>query len=879
MKRTIVSFVCAVTLLGLSSSSGNDTKCYEVPAAVKGAAAEYAVYIGKLGSVLPRDQQGSGCLISSAGLVLTNWHVVNDTLTKGTRRIKVDWAPLFPIGAHGSIVYAAPELDLALVKLDRAPGKEGIRIAETAGLNDCIYPVGFTEGRHDSPSGKDQRARRRLAQRVRQEIFGSMVRTIDTGFIEKKLTNYSFRAAWQKPDELPLNERAIATLKRADGLRFFKIRLEDILTRDPKSDQWNAFQSNAWSSPGQSGGPCFGEHARLIALSHAGWFEGHTYQIPADLIRLFLVGVLPTGELCRPIIDKFDELGGTDNLADQGKVGLPYDPDGHPFARQWGGGVIQKFRKKNGEECTLYWERASNTVKVLGKKPRGITTTTVFVLDCSGSMSRNTPDSQQKLEAAKKAARHYLDIIEFDNTQLGAKHEVGVASFSGSAYATLPLTADLSQARDAMDSLSPMNSTNFGDALDMAISWFERLSDDRRKGRKFIIFLSDGMTNTGPVERNQFVVSSPDEFANDLRLYQRAVKEGIRIYTVGFGDPSQATGLLGSDEGLDEEVLHRIAEVPGTGGRYFPAADAFELDEVYVRSFHDATGDLVFETTGTISQGETKEVGPFNPATRTGSQSGSTRSALKRLGRIPLLITPAFADAPTDSQMLVTLGWSVGELGIELKDPGGRIVDDSYPGAHVRRGDQPICIAIDSPRIGNWIATITGDNVPGAESRYHLIVSARVPPAPVGGGGVIGGTELDPQMILLICMLGGILVLSILCIGVAIRRRAAPGAMEPVLAWLQVHEANKAPRNIKMTGRVVRIGRATSSDIRLNDPKVSAHHAEVRIERGAAVVSDLGSTNGVRVNGEPIRHRALRSGDRIGLGDTLVIYFLIERRE
>lgn len=64
------------------------------------------------------------------------------------------------------------------------------------------------------------------------------------------------------------------------------------------------------------------------------------------------------------------------------------------------------------------------------------------------------------------------------------------------------------------------------------------------------------------------------------------------------------------------------------------------------------------------------------------------------------------------------------------------------------------------------------------------------------------------------------------------------------------------------------IGRSRECDIVLGDANVSRRHAELRPDgAGGWTVQDLGSTNGVRVNGVPARGAApLRSGDRIDLG-------------
>ena len=51
------------------------------------------------------------------------------------------------------------------------------------------------------------------------------------------------------------------------------------------------------------------------------------------------------------------------------------------------------------------------------------------------------------------------------------------------------------------------------------------------------------------------------------------------------------------------------------------------------------------------------------------------------------------------------------------------------------------------------------------------------------------------------------------------------------------------------------IGRAASCQLSLDDPLVSRHHAQLTVENDQVTVEDLGSRNGVKVNGEPITVR------------------------
>ena len=69
-----------------------------------------------------------------------------------------------------------------------------------------------------------------------------------------------------------------------------------------------------------------------------------------------------------------------------------------------------------------------------------------------------------------------------------------------------------------------------------------------------------------------------------------------------------------------------------------------------------------------------------------------------------------------------------------------------------------------------------------------------------------------------------------------------------------------------LSGNRVVLGRSRDSDVRLDDPNVSRRHAELRREEGGWVVADLGSTNGVKVNGRRVSEAPLKPGDEIALG-------------
>jgi pSer/pThr/pTyr-binding forkhead associated (FHA) protein len=70
--------------------------------------------------------------------------------------------------------------------------------------------------------------------------------------------------------------------------------------------------------------------------------------------------------------------------------------------------------------------------------------------------------------------------------------------------------------------------------------------------------------------------------------------------------------------------------------------------------------------------------------------------------------------------------------------------------------------------------------------------------------------------------------------------------------------------------RRVVMGRSRDCDIQLSDTNVSRRHAELRQEGASYWIVDLGSTNGLEVNGKRVKRAKLNDGDTITVGSTEV---------
>jgi hypothetical protein len=99
-------------------------------------------------------------------------------------------------------------------------------------------------------------------------------------------------------------------------------------------------------------------------------------------------------------------------------------------------------------------------------------------------------------------------------------------------------------------------------------------------------------------------------------------------------------------------------------------------------------------------------------------------------------------------------------------------------------------------------------------------------------------------------------------------RRPAPA---PTRALVRVVGRDGVERTVEVDGTPLTLGRAADNGLVIADPRVSRHHARLQARRGTLVFTDLGSTNGSRLNGVRVDECALGMGDRLLVGDTVLL--------
>jgi Ca-activated chloride channel family protein len=192
----------------------------------------------------------------------------------------------------------------------------------------------------------------------------------------------------------------------------------------------------------------------------------------------------------------------------------------------------------------------------------------MLLLDTSTSMQALDFKPADRLTAARKVARDFVAGRKYDR--------IGIAVFAGMAYTQCPLTIDHDAALDFLAStaigMTEVDGTAIGSAIATAAN---RLKGGTGKSRVMIL-LTDGRNNAGEID--------------PLTAAQAAAALGIRIYTIGAGQPGGALypvddPFLGRryvripEQELDEATLAKIAEL--TSGRYFRATDTASLAQIF----------------------------------------------------------------------------------------------------------------------------------------------------------------------------------------------------------------------------------------------------------------------------------------------------------
>ena len=92
----------------------------------------------------------------------------------------------------------------------------------------------------------------------------------------------------------------------------------------------------------------------------------------------------------------------------------------------------------------------------------------------------------------------------------------------------------------------------------------------------------------------------------------------------------------------------------------------------------------------------------------------------------------------------------------------------------------------------------------------------------------------------------------------------------PVAGKLIITAPSGVERELEITHGQFTLGRGANSDIILQDDWVSRAHARLDVSAAGCTLTDLGSANGISVNGVRVTETTLNPGDVVMIGTTTV---------
>ncbi len=94
--------------------------------------------------------------------------------------------------------------------------------------------------------------------------------------------------------------------------------------------------------------------------------------------------------------------------------------------------------------------------------------------------------------------------------------------------------------------------------------------------------------------------------------------------------------------------------------------------------------------------------------------------------------------------------------------------------------------------------------------------------------------------------------------------------------YVLIHELPEGNRSFALSSSVMRIGRSDECEICLDDRAISRFHAEVSLEQGSVKVKNLGSRNGIIVDGQQVEEAELLPGSLLSIGKSKIRLSLTE---
>jgi S-DNA-T family DNA segregation ATPase FtsK/SpoIIIE len=195
------------------------------------------------------------------------------------------------------------------------------------------------------------------------------------------------------------------------------------------------------------------------------------------------------------------------------------------------------------------------------------------------------------------------------------------------------------------------------------------------------------------------------------------------------------------------------------------------------------------------------------------------------------------------------------KLKITLERPQGATDLVLTAAADATVGDVATALTVRDPDVQgrgtSWLAGDSGGAVPAGAVTLTMLDGQHV--------------TLDPALLAAECGIKSGDRVTVAPAGDRYADRAAR-----LVAQVTVLQGPDAGQRVPLPGGNITIGRGNGCDLVLSDTLVSRRHIRLFLAPGSAEIHDLGSANGITLNGEPVARGSWLPGDRLRIGDTVL---------
>lgn len=241
----------------------------------------------------------------------------------------------------------------------------------------------------------------------------------------------------------------------------------------------------------------------------------------------------------------------------------------NPYLKPWSARLSRIHVRQDG---IPQWH--DSRAEIRGSAPFRVPQSFYFAIDTSGSMNEGVTFLKTRLDVVKEAMHLVLDRIDVLRIDSKQPVHIGICGWGDSStrlHINNVTTASINQLKSFVSGLTASGSTDFRQAVQSALAWFNPDVKDNR--RRSFFFMTDGVPNTGTAEQARDLAWDLLDRNNGQYSYQNGVP--VDCYAIN----------------IDLGYTFYSAMLDNTPQDGVPVVDSAESDAIYNTVFFAVMGE------------------------------------------------------------------------------------------------------------------------------------------------------------------------------------------------------------------------------------------------------------------------------------------------